>query len=720
LIYFRKRNSDKTFAMISQSQAASQSDVDDQRFAELLKPIKDLTTNWEVPLADLLSTYIDDLQHVTITFDGGETSVNFAEAALLLQGTASVYSKKVEFLWQMVLQTLDMLRSKKETEGDGEAAEGEGPTQKGRRKNQVDMTREFGLLEADLGKNLDVKNEEESLAERKNALNFIYITPRQLIEKEGSEQKSVKVNLFMGVQSGKFDILAAKEDFRINSQYVSVTGGLGEDLTVDNRYLSVSVDDNNDDTIIPEESSETLTPFSPGIQQLQVVDAAPASPLSLPDNDGDISHTSIRAAGQHNESQGDNEFLASVHSPVPSFHSPAPGLDKTPEPVFDPWAPLDPYQVLSTPRPCKKGKTIRLPPSLREGKKSKTPKQLPPIEQYLVQEMTTSLYNPSMLPNVPPVFYDLAAAELLRRREREKEERMARLAKNPGARREVFSNNREDGQQEDVDDIFDQLENNDVPEEQCHDEVPDDFPVDDLPNPHLGGDIGSFVMEDLGPVDEVNEDDGDSYEDLVAKRVAEFVQKSQDFLKSSELTRRVAKWHEMIGPRLDKVEQRKAFDVHAYGSFVLNSFKESTVSNPNQNLVDFGKVVQGQKGEEVARFFLSTLMLANTENVKISTKAGTDPQLGMDNVQLLLLSTARHHEQLAEFEAASQADPGAAQDQVVEFAPAAHQAAEEGPYKAKKRPNKNKNESLDLEGSDSEEDFKVPEPPAKKKGKKNK
>ena len=30
--------------------------------------------------------------------DGGETSVNFAEAALLLQGTASVYSKMVEFL----------------------------------------------------------------------------------------------------------------------------------------------------------------------------------------------------------------------------------------------------------------------------------------------------------------------------------------------------------------------------------------------------------------------------------------------------------------------------------------------------------------------------------------------------------------------------------------------------------------------------------------------
>ena len=42
--------------------------------------------------------------------------------------------------------------------------------------------------------------------------------------------------------------------------------------------------------------------------------------------------------------------------------------------------------------------------------------------------------------------------------------------------------------------------------------------------------------------------------------------------------------------------------------------------------------MKGQKGAEVARFFLSTLMLANTENVKIGTKAGTDPQLGKSDL----------------------------------------------------------------------------------------
>ena len=73
-----------------------------------------------MPLAEILSGYMDELQQVTITFDGGQTSVNFAQAALVLQGTASVYSKKVDFLWQMVLKTTELLRNKNESENSAE------------------------------------------------------------------------------------------------------------------------------------------------------------------------------------------------------------------------------------------------------------------------------------------------------------------------------------------------------------------------------------------------------------------------------------------------------------------------------------------------------------------------------------------------------------------------------------------------------------------------
>ena len=64
------------------------------------------------------------------------------------------------------------------------------------------------------------------------------------------------------------------------------------------------------------------------------------------------------------------------------------------------------------------------------------------------------------------------------------------------------------------------------------------------------------------------------------------------------------------------------------GTHVLNSFNDTLGKNSENNQVDFVDVVSGKRAEEVARYFLSTLMLANTENVKIGTKVGTDPMLG--------------------------------------------------------------------------------------------
>lgn len=59
--------------------------------------------------------YDADLQieQITISFDGGATTMNFTEAAMLIQGTACIYSKKVEFLYSLVFQVLGLLGSNK-------------------------------------------------------------------------------------------------------------------------------------------------------------------------------------------------------------------------------------------------------------------------------------------------------------------------------------------------------------------------------------------------------------------------------------------------------------------------------------------------------------------------------------------------------------------------------------------------------------------------------
>jgi hypothetical protein len=56
------------------SSSALSGNEDDQRFAELLRPIKDLTENWQVPLARYLEEYSNELQ-LQISIDGATTRV---------------------------------------------------------------------------------------------------------------------------------------------------------------------------------------------------------------------------------------------------------------------------------------------------------------------------------------------------------------------------------------------------------------------------------------------------------------------------------------------------------------------------------------------------------------------------------------------------------------------------------------------------------------------
>lgn len=82
------------------------------RFHHLLRPIRDLADSWNIDLASDLATYVDELSAIQISLDGGSTTVNFAEAALLIQGSACVYSKKVEYLYSLVYQTLNRVSEK--------------------------------------------------------------------------------------------------------------------------------------------------------------------------------------------------------------------------------------------------------------------------------------------------------------------------------------------------------------------------------------------------------------------------------------------------------------------------------------------------------------------------------------------------------------------------------------------------------------------------------
>ncbi len=59
----------------SQGPSSVLSGDEDLRFSELLKPIKDLTENWQIPIAQYLDEYYRGLNDVHISLDGQTAKV---------------------------------------------------------------------------------------------------------------------------------------------------------------------------------------------------------------------------------------------------------------------------------------------------------------------------------------------------------------------------------------------------------------------------------------------------------------------------------------------------------------------------------------------------------------------------------------------------------------------------------------------------------------------
>merc|ERR1712223_2335886 len=127
---------------------------------------------------------------------------------------------------------------------------------KKRKKKTFDGS-QFHLVKIELCKNTNLKSDstkDNSVHSRKMTFKFIFVTPRQLIEKEGKDmQKMTRVNMYLksGV-SEKYDLLGQKEEFRVNSQLALGTGMIGEELSAESQLGQQSVslcDDSDNDSV---------------------------------------------------------------------------------------------------------------------------------------------------------------------------------------------------------------------------------------------------------------------------------------------------------------------------------------------------------------------------------------------------------------------------------------------------------------------------------------
>ncbi|NXF13929.1 CNDH2 protein, partial [Smithornis capensis] len=166
----------------------------DSRFLHLLQPIRDLTKNWEVDVAAQLGEYLEELDQICISFDNGKTTMNFMEAALLIQGSACVYSRKAKLPTSL------------------------GPDGQDADATFTDQEEEFLSLD-------DIQDTSQASVDMRrdqqpSAVNIVPLTPMSLVPPEEAEKKENPL------LSRKGEVLASRKDFRMNTCTPHSTGAL--------------------------------------------------------------------------------------------------------------------------------------------------------------------------------------------------------------------------------------------------------------------------------------------------------------------------------------------------------------------------------------------------------------------------------------------------------------------------------------------------------------
>ncbi|CAH0720291.1 unnamed protein product, partial [Brenthis ino] len=116
--------------------------------AELMKPISDVRRSFDTDLSALLEEYLTEAGLHALDAEEEEINTaipNFTELALLLQQSASIYSRKVDFLYQHVLSVSDSLHNSTQ-EGPSNSSEPQTPSS-ARRKRKASAHSEFALVE---------------------------------------------------------------------------------------------------------------------------------------------------------------------------------------------------------------------------------------------------------------------------------------------------------------------------------------------------------------------------------------------------------------------------------------------------------------------------------------------------------------------------------------------------------------------------------------------
>lgn len=608
----------------------SQAQNMDAKFCSMLQPIRDLAKNWDVDIAGNLEDYLDELDNVIVTFDGGLVTMNFAEAALVIQGSACVYSKKVEYLYTLVHQILDLMANKKK-QAKASSVDEDGNDEDA---DFNERNEEFLNLD-DIQEHNNTKFKEDNYG-----CKFVQAMPHMplcLIPLEDGEKGDNPLLSKTG------EVLASRNDFRMNTCSLHQSGTLLLDmyhLTLIDKSINMAVESfqsqglSTDTAPLADIAEESESPVTEDVAMDDPVEDDNVEPMfdDLPEND-DLPLPTEPTVTEPEEVRR-SERRAKAVKTVPSKQD------------VNAWELLDPHEAgPQTGKPLKKSKTFKVPESVQDAvskkrkRKSSVKKQkLQPLSEFIIGTFSHKSKFPKN-PRKVPVLVEFEQQYWIEYKKRQSLLREQKKAMS----REVLE---EDEQEEDMN----QPDNDDIGTNQLDDGDDDldndaplvddnlfnaiesafsDHPVDMSPTRSEGYEVGEIVTD---------------YEELVRRHVEQYMASAQEYAQITDLSQRVQEWEEKVIPKLQEGDSHEAFDINRYGTKVLDNLNR-------EKKVPFKSIAEGKPSFEICRLFLSSLMLANTENVKIVQNGYLDE--GADKFEMKLLSTERMFEKLEEYQAPS-------------------------------------------------------------------
>ncbi|XP_058077059.1 condensin-2 complex subunit H2 [Magnolia sinica] len=553
----------------------------------ILQPNRDPESNWAVDLAKNLEDYLLKIcsGEITAEDEDGHPSVNFAEAALLIQGSIQVYSRKVEYLYSLVLHALEFISQKRQDQPEETTARPDGTESSVVVDEEND--RFLGLDDVPV----EAKTRLDDGFGEDEAFNHFVKPPANLLVLEGDCLDTTG-------EAGELEsyLLATSDLYRDFLLLDPCDAGAVDDfLKGNNAGQEHSMAHRGSSTRSKAQKTLLQSPRSGGSAHKSNLGKSPHGYLNQTPginhdfkinnnvwDDTDIAHDLPENNMHHGE------------EPDGGFSEPRDDSDDD----DDPWKPLNPHEPGDLKvKPFKKGKF--------GGKQRKSStKQNSLAAQFPLARLEGT---------INPEFAETLEAQL-HARERVQASQSPSLYEKLRQSLVLGESETYGGFDDPMDGNEDHEFENDLPDFEQAENIYMDAEV---PLPHEKHNDDSVSFDCNGAFVQEDPNSQASLEDLCRSHLDALLASIAETEKQTELAARVSTWKQRIENTLEEQDSRPPFDIHAYGERILDKL---CLEADDGGCMSFVDVVGGQAKHDVARTFSAMLQLVNNGNIALDRR----------------------------------------------------------------------------------------------------